>query len=188
MHILRFRVKNEKSAVVVDRGEVHADAPELVEHNCPAEHTEIACHDQVIVRRHPPQIAEMRLQRADGCGRHGRAHVVGVLDAKVGDGADGAAGDSGAMAVTAHQCSPGTGNRPLGGGSPLPAVAQRKAVLPLGRAEVRACDGAHAPGKAAVDGHCSEGHRLAHGRARAVQPEVPHAGVFKRKRGAHALV
>lgn len=66
MHILRFRVKNEKSAVVVDRGEVHADAPELVEHNCPAEHTEIARHDQVIVRRHPPQIAEMRLQRADG--------------------------------------------------------------------------------------------------------------------------
>lgn len=75
--------QNEKSAVVIDRGEVHADAPELVEHNCPAEHTEIARHDQVIVRRYPPQVAEMCLQRADGCGRHGRAHVIGVLDAVI---------------------------------------------------------------------------------------------------------
>lgn len=66
MHILRFRVKNEKSAVVVDRGEVHADTPELVEHNCPAEHTEVARHNQIVVRRYPPQVAEMRLQRIDG--------------------------------------------------------------------------------------------------------------------------
>ena len=33
MHVLLFRVEDEKSAVVVDRGEVYADAPELVKYD-----------------------------------------------------------------------------------------------------------------------------------------------------------
>ena len=91
----------------------------------------VAGDDEVKILRGGLHVVKMGFDGGIGGGSHGRAHVVCILDAKVGNGADGTADDSGAMAVTAHQCSPGTGDCPLGGGGSLPAVAQRKAVLPL---------------------------------------------------------
>ena len=59
--VLLFRVKDQKPAVVVDRGEVDAAAAELIEHDRLSQLAEVAGHDQVIVRRYAPQIAEVRL-------------------------------------------------------------------------------------------------------------------------------
>ena len=123
-----------------------------------------------------------------GGGSHGRAHVVCILDAKVGNGADGTAGDSGAMAVTAHKCSPGTGNRPLGGGSPLPAVTQGKAVLPLGGGKVGRGHGHRVVRKAAANRHGGQQQTFRHGGTGAVQPKVGNSQIAQGEGRADALV
>ena len=88
----------------------------------------------------------MGFQRIVGAGRHGRAHVVGVLDAFVDHLADGDAGDGGAcFSLRGQHQRPGSGSGPLGGGGTLSAVFQGGAVLPLSGAEVRRSDSGGIP-------------------------------------------
>lgn len=136
MHVLLFRVEDEKSAVVVDRGEVYADAPELVKYDRLAEHAEVARHNQIVVRRYPPQVAEMCLHCVDGCGCHGRAHVVGVLDAVILNFSDGCGLNARPVPAFSHNAAARAGDGPLGSRRTLSAVTEREAVLPLCRGEV----------------------------------------------------
>ena len=131
MNVLFVVVEDHRSAVRQLSAQRDAVPTGKLQKHFLAQLPKVAGDDEVKILRGGLHVVKMGFDGGIGGGSHGRAHVVGVLDAKVGDGADGAAGDSGAVAVTAHQRRPGTGNRPLGGGRPLPAVAQRKAVLPL---------------------------------------------------------
>ena len=97
---------------------------------------EIPGHDQVIVLRHAPQIAEMRLQRIDSRRGHGCAHVVRILDAEILHAADRRRLDAHTAAAAAHDAAAGASHGPLGRRRALAAVAEREAVLPLCRGEV----------------------------------------------------
>ena len=188
MNILPLAIKYQNTAVGVELSELYPVAAKKLLERVVPDGAEITGHDHVVIVRISAGVGKMRLERFVCCRSHGAAHVVGIRYAGINDPAGCEICDirPGSAALQYH----GTRacDRPLRGRCPLAAVFERKAVLPLGRAKVRACRGAHTFGKAAVERHRGEGHALAHGRACAVQAEVRHAGVFQRERRADALI
>ena len=92
---------------------------------------QITGDDQIEILRLASQILHVGTNGIKGRRCHGSAHVVGILDAQIRHGADGAAFDPRPRAGGADQRCTGAGDRPLSGGCPLTAVAQRETVLPL---------------------------------------------------------
>ena len=92
------------------------------------------------------------------------------------------------MAVAAHQRCPGAGDRPLGGGRPLPAVAQREAVLALGGGKVGGGYSHRVVREAAAHRHGGQQQTFRHGRASAVQPQVGDTQIAQGEGRTDALV
>ena len=87
-------------------------------------------------------------------GSHGCAHIIGVLDAVVLNFSDGRGLDARPMAAFSHDAAAGARHGPLGRRRALAAVAERKAVLPLRRGEVRRGERRRRIREARVDERC----------------------------------
>ena len=96
-----------------------------------ANRPQIPGDDEIVVLRRGGCVIQMRPDGVKCGGCHGCAHVACVGDAKVGDRADGGGLDGDDVRGSGDQCRAGAGDRPLGGGGALSAVAQGEAVLPL---------------------------------------------------------
>ena len=113
----------------------------------------------------------MRLQRVDGRGSHGRAHVVGVLDAEILNFSDSGAFDPRSATGSTDDAAACSGDCPLRGRRALAAVVQREPVLPLcGGKMGRGQRGRHA-GKASIDKGSRHQKRFRHRGAGTVQPQ-----------------
>ena len=85
MHILRFHVINQKSAVRIGRSEIDAVLLKQIGHNALADPAKVAGDDHIIILRCAPGVRKVCLQRLIGGRRHRRAHVVEILDAGIRD-------------------------------------------------------------------------------------------------------
>ena len=92
------------------------------------------------------------------------------------------------MLFGGHQGGAGAGDGPLGRGGPLAAVAQGKAVLPLGPGEMAGGHGHHPVGIAAAHRHGGQQKALGHGGAGSVEPQVGDERIAQGEAGADALV
>ena len=102
---------------------------------------------------------------------HRRAHVGGVGDAQIDDGADAHLPDKGRRHRPADQRRARSGGRPLGGRGTLPAVFEREAELPLGGTEM---GGGHRRGPLSQPALNEEGghaEAFGHRRTGAVEPQ-----------------
>ena len=153
-----------------------------------ADPAKVAGHDQVVVGRCAAGVCKVRPERLVGGGRHCSAHVVRVRDARVHDRAGRCHGHARPASGRREDERACAGHRPLRGRRAHTAVFQRKAVLALGGAKVRACERGGGLGIAAVDEHRGQTDRLCHRRACAVQPKIRRTGAAHGVGRAHALV
>ena len=188
MHVLPLQVIDQQTAVGVKPCEGDAVVLKQPHHDGVPDLAEVAGHDQIIVVRRAAGVGKVRLERLVGCGRHGRAHIVRVRDARVGDLAGRHHRHARPVARRTENERAGAGDGPLRGRCAHAAVLQREPVLPLGRAEVRARERGGVFGVAAVDEHGGQTERFRHRRARAVQPQIGHTDVSHGIGRAHALV
>ena len=159
----------------------------------PAAHqAEIARQDEVVVGRLRAGVVQVIRQGVRRGGRHGRPHVVCVLDAEIHDAAERDRLNPharGFVLVPRAQddCSGGR-RRPLGGRGSLSAVLQRQAVLALRRAEVGGRHGGGARRGARFHEKRGHGERLSHGGAGAELPEKRDVQAAQAESGRDALV
>ena len=188
MDILLLNVEYQNAAVVVVLAEGHAVTAEQILKRIVTENAEVARDDKVVVVGCPASVLKVCLERFVCRGSHGTAHVVCILYARVDYLSRGHMRNERPVSVAFEYRSARARDRPLCRWCTLAAVLKREAVLPLGRAKVRACKGADRVRKASVNGHCAERERLAHSRASAVKPKVGDIAVLHCKRRAHALI
>ena len=139
--------------------------------------SQIARNDQIKIFRAGAQVIEMGTNRGICRRCHGRAHIVGVLNAIVQNSTNGAGGHLWPSSRGGYQRRTGTGNGPLGCGRSLAAVAQREPVLPFRRGEM---GGGHGNGlirKTAAHSHGGHQQRFCHGGTGTVQPQVGNPGI-----------
>ena len=132
-----------------------------------------------------PEIVQQGGGRRRG---HGRAHVVDVLHLIVLHPAEGGCSNAHALALGLQQAAPGCGGRPLGGGGAHGPVAQGRAELPLGRAEVAGRHGQQVPRGPGTAQHCAQAQGFRHGAAgpehpRKGHPQLPHGIAGRRALG-----
>ena len=188
MHVLRLEIVDHQSAVVVPAGEIHAVVRKQPRHDGVTDLAEVAGHDQIIVVRRAPGVGKVRPERLIGGGRHRSAHVVRVRNARVHNRPGRRHGHARSVSGSREDERTRTGHCPLSGRRTHAAVFQRKAVLALSGAKVRACERGGGLGAAAVDEHRGQTDRLSHRRARAVQPEIRRTDAAHGVGRAHALI
>lgn len=186
--ILYGIVENHRTAVGQLAAQVQLIAAGYFQKHFLAQLAQISGDDQIKVIGCPFHIFHMGFDGGKCRRGHGGPHVVGIGHAQIGDCADGAALDSGAGAGGADQCRAGAGYRPLGSGSPLPAVAQGEPVLPLRGGKMGGGLGHHLIRKTAAHHHGSDEQTLRHGGAGTVKPQMGDAGIAQAEGGADALV
>ena len=130
----------------------------------------------------------MGADRFKGSGRHGRAHIVGVLDSGINNRADGSSAQIWSLSLRTENDGARARDRPLCRGGALPAVAEREAVLPFRRGKMRGGQRERVAAETAADAHGGQKKTLGHCGACAVQPEGRHVAVAHGKAGADALV
>ena len=149
---------------------------------------QVSGDDEVIVLRLLAQVLHMLPDGGKSRRGHGGAHIVGILDAQVCDGAYGAGGDFRSLPLGAEQSRPGSGDGPLGCGGPLAAVAQREPVLPLTGGKMGGGHGRHPVKGSGADEQGPKKQTLRHGGAGSVEPQVGSACIAHGESGANALV
>ena len=177
MHILRFHVINQKSAVRIGRSEIDAVLLKQIGHNALADPAKVAGDDHIIILRCAPGVRKVRLQRLIGGRRHRRAHVVEILDAGVRDLPSRNRSHLGAGAARAENQRACSRDRPLRRRRAHAAIFQRKAKLALCGTEVRAGQRRTGVCIAAINGHSSKTQRLSHRGTGAVEAKVRCAAV-----------
>ena len=129
MDVLRLCVEDQHAAVLIAAAEADALARKQLAYQLTAELAKVARDDEIVFLRGTVKIVKMLPERLKGRRRHGRTHVVCVLDACVNNGADGRALQTGAFALSAENDCARACDRPLRRRRALPAVAQREAIL-----------------------------------------------------------
>ena len=89
----------------------------------------ISRDDEVEVIRGPVQVLHVGPDGLKSRRCHGGTHVIGVFNAQIRDGADSTTLDPRSGTGGADKRRTGTGDGPLGSGSSLTAVPQRKPIL-----------------------------------------------------------
>lgn len=186
MHVLRFAVVEEQAAVVVVL-EMHAVFREQVAQQRGAHGAEVAGVDAVVIRRPGRGVGEEVEQRLRCGGRHRGAHVRHVGHAEILDAPDRRVVDADAFPVAEHGAAGGR-RGPLRRRGALAAVLERRAELPLRRAEVRGGHGAGVVCRAALHRDRSHQQRLRHRGARAVLPEKGDVHLAQAEGARDALV
>ncbi|MPM74321.1 hypothetical protein SDC9_121308 [bioreactor metagenome] len=188
MYVLLPGVEEKHAAVVVDVCQVNAVLKEEVHDDFLAQNAQVPCDNQVIIARLTAGVGKVGGQRVVSGRGHGGAHVGRVADALVHNFTHGGMGDVRPLTLPGYDNRPSCGGCPLRGGCALGAIFQRRAVLPLGRAEMGGGEGRRPFAKAAVQHHGGQRQGLGHGAARAVKPEKGHVLRPGRISRANALI
>ena len=150
--------------------------------------TQIAGDNQVEVIGRSVEVVHMRLNRIKSRRRHSGAHVVGIFNAQIRNGANGAALDPRTCSGGADQSGTCAGDCPLSSGSALTSVAQRETVLPLGRREVGRSHRSDFIGKTASDHHCGDQQAFCHGGTGTVQTKMGNTRITETEGRTDALI
>ena len=119
MHILLLPVKQQQSAVGIAAVHIEAVPRHQILHHAVANGAQIAGDDQVIILRRGAGIPKESLQRIDGSGRHGAAHIALVINAHIHYPAHSGVREVGPVTAAPQYAAAGGSGRPLGGGTPL---------------------------------------------------------------------
>ena len=136
-HLLAAAVINQKAAVIIIFAEYKALFFHKVAQKRRANKAEVAGKNKVIILRRRICVAKELRKSGAGGGRHGGAHVVLIVYAKVLYGAEGNGLYERGVSFFCNDGGACCGCRPLSGGRALAAVFKRKAVLTLRAAKMR---------------------------------------------------
>ena len=136
MDILLLGIKDHGAAVGQLAPDADALLAEQVHQRFLSQRAQIPGDDEIEILRAGVGVVEVGSDCVEGGRRHGAAHVRRVADPQICDGAHGGGGDLHSSAAALYQGGTASCDGPLGGGGALTAVAQRKAVLPLGGCKV----------------------------------------------------
>lgn len=131
MDILPIGIKDQCAAVCQLSTEADAVQKGKLQQALFADLAQIAGNDKIEVIWPNAKIRKVGADGGPGRRCHGSSHIICILDAQIRDSTDCTAVDPWADPGGTDQRRAGACDSPLGGGSPLPAVAQRKAVLPF---------------------------------------------------------
>ena len=143
--------------------------------------------NSIVVCRGGGAVLQQVMNGAGSRRRHSCAHITGIRNAIIGNGANMHRPYTHALTLALQHCTAGAGHRPLGTGRPLTAILQRKAELPLAGAKMAggSCHTALGPG---INQHSPHTQGQRHGGACAIQSNGRNVQILNGKSRAHTLI